>query len=373
MTVEITFVRESIQGDEHTTASFRIIPEIMADVSRYDPKELLVILFNHVTNFLVCRKRVAFRLGAESSDKSVPVPTDCWSRSYIETSKFLHCKGVLNIQNLKDDYCFLWCILAHIHRVDKHKFKLYYYKKYINELDIAGLNFPLKFSDTLKFENLNPSICVNVWFFENNEVFTLYASKHRDRKHHVNLLMISKQRRQVSLPSRQGLFRSRRRPRALSTSYISVPVLPLLLLGGAAARSSPAWLFRPSRAESGVHHDPKKNIKKFKAVAKTLHVPFVLYADFEAFLVPAEETKESASNTKVRQLHKPSGFACLRVSQVAQFNREIFKYSGKNSMTVFFEHIKDQDRYVRSILSDVKPMKTLTAQQQLQHAAALPS
>ena len=38
-------------------------------------------------------------------------------------------------------------------------------------------------------------------------------------------------------------------------------------------------------------------------------------------------------------------------------------------MTVFFEHIKDQDRYVRRILSDVKPMKTLTAAQQLQHAA----
>ena len=46
--------------------------------------------------------------------------------------------------------------------------------------------------------------------------------------------------------------------------------------------------------------DPEKNIKKFKAIAKTLPVPFVLYADFETFLVPAEENKESASNTKVR-------------------------------------------------------------------------
>ena len=60
--------------------------------------------------------------------------------------------------------------------------------------------------------------------------------------------------------------------------------------------------------------DQEKNIKTFKAIAKTLPVPFVLYADFEAFLVPAEETKESASNAKVRQLHKPSGFAWLRVS-----------------------------------------------------------
>ena len=39
-------------------------------------------------------------------------------------------------------------------------------------------------------------------------------------------------------------------------------------------------------------------------------------------------------------------------------------------MTVFFEHIRDQDRYVRSPLSDVKPMKTLTVEKQLQHAAA---
>ena len=45
-------------------------------------------------------------------------------------------------------------------------------------------------------------------------------------------------------------------------------------------------------------HDPEKNIKKFKAIAKTLPVPFVLYADFEAFLKPAEENKESVSNTK---------------------------------------------------------------------------
>ena len=39
-------------------------------------------------------------------------------------------------------------------------------------------------------------------------------------------------------------------------------------------------------------------------------------------------------------------------------------------MTVFFEHIRDQDHYVPRMLSDVKPMKTLTAEQQLQHAAA---
>ena len=61
----------------------------------------------------------------------------------------------------------------------------------MHELNTTGLKFPLKFSNTPKFEALNPTVIVNVLVFENNEVFPLYASKYRDRKHHVNLLMIS--------------------------------------------------------------------------------------------------------------------------------------------------------------------------------------
>ena len=38
-------------------------------------------------------------------------------------------------------------------------------------------------------------------------------------------------------------------------------------------------------------------------------------------------------------------------------------------MTIFFEHINDQDCYVRGILSETD--ETLTAEQQLQHAAAM--
>ena len=39
-------------------------------------------------------------------------------------------------------------------------------------------------------------------------------------------------------------------------------------------------------------------------------------------------------------------------------------------MNVFFEHLKDPDRNVHSILSDVIPMKPLAADQQIAHAKA---
>ena len=78
-----------------------------------------------------------------------------------------------------------------------------------------------------------------------------------------------------------------------------MPLLSLLLFTGATANSSPPELLHPSRTDDPSPDDPEENIKKFKAIAKTLPVPFVLYADFEAFLVPAEENKDSASNTRV--------------------------------------------------------------------------
>ena len=131
-----------------------------------------------------------------------------------------------------------------------------------------------------------------------------------------------------------------------------MPLLPLLLHEGGllTAHLSDCSVHPEQKVEYPSLDDQGKIIKKkFKAIANTLPVPFVFYADFEAILVPAEETKESAWNINVRQLHKLSGFACLRVSQVPELNREIFTYSGENWMTVFFEYIKDQDRYVQRI------------------------
>ena len=149
-----------------------------------------------------------------------------------------------------------------------------------------------------------------------------------------------------------------------------MPVLSVLLLDGADAHLPECSIQLKQKVEYPSPHDPEKNIKKFKAVAKTSPVPFVLYADFEDFLVPREENKESTSNTKVRQLHKSSGFACLRVSTVSEFNGNIYIQRRRFDDCLFIEHIKDLDRYLWSILSELKPIKTLTAEKQLQHVAA---
>ena len=151
VTAEISFVRESIQSNEQTTATFRTSPEIMADIAVYDSKELLVILFNHVANFLSVGSGWRFDSVQSLAISLCPFRPTIGAGSFIQTPKSLHKKGVLKIQNLKDDFCFLWCVPAHIHRVDQHAARTSKYEDFMHELNTTGLNFPLKYSDTYKF------------------------------------------------------------------------------------------------------------------------------------------------------------------------------------------------------------------------------
>ena len=140
VTVDISFIRESIQGDEQTTASFSTSPEIMADVSAYDPKELLVILFNHVANFLYVGSGWRFDSVHSLAISLYSFRPTIGAGSYIETHKSLYKSGILNIQNLKDDYCFIWCILAHIHRVGDNAVRNSKYEPFMHELITTDSN-----------------------------------------------------------------------------------------------------------------------------------------------------------------------------------------------------------------------------------------
>ena len=69
--------------------------------------------------------------------------------------------------------------------------------------------------------------------------------------------------------------------------------------------------FPEPKDNEDVHFD----ILRFKNIHRTLPVPFAFYCDIESFLIPVKDD-DSTSNTTARELHQPSGFACLRVAQV---------------------------------------------------------
>ena len=60
----------------------------------------------------------------------------------------------------------------------------------MGELNYEGLEFLLKITDVSKLRKMNPDISINMLFYENGNALPLYNNPHRNRKHHVNLLLI---------------------------------------------------------------------------------------------------------------------------------------------------------------------------------------
>ena len=82
--------------------------------------------------------------------------------SYLPLPKHIKDKkATLNIKNL-DNRCFLWCILAALHNVDKNGERPSKYHKYINNLNMTGIKYPVRIEDITRFETLN-NISVNVF------------------------------------------------------------------------------------------------------------------------------------------------------------------------------------------------------------------
>ena len=80
---------------------------------------------------------------------------DIQASSYIELpAKYKNDQFIMNIKN-DDQFCFQWCILAYLYPVEDNKNITSRYSKQFNNLNLQGLDSPMKVKDIPKFEKLN--------------------------------------------------------------------------------------------------------------------------------------------------------------------------------------------------------------------------
>ena len=100
-------------------------------------------------------------------------------------------KGLINLQN-KDECCFAWCHVRHLHPQEKNPQRI---KKSDNAfikdkiVNYDGIEFPVTIKDYNKIEKMN-SININVFCYEENQIFPLYISKEKFEDH-MELLLIT--------------------------------------------------------------------------------------------------------------------------------------------------------------------------------------
>lgn len=110
--------------------------------------------------------------------------------SHLDLPPKLRFSGeLLNIQN-EDNKCFLWSILVALHPVQRHPERVANYIQYENTLNFLGIDFPVTFSKVEKFEKQN-NLSINVFGYEDGQIFPLYLTKMGNNCTEMNLLYLS--------------------------------------------------------------------------------------------------------------------------------------------------------------------------------------
>ena len=112
---------------------------------------------------------------------------DIQASSWVELpEKYKNNKSIINIKN-DDQYCFLWCILAHLFPVEDHKNRTSSYSMNLNKHISNGLEFPMKIKDIPKFENLN-NLNVNVFELTKTVLTPIHINTNYDQPQ-IDLLL----------------------------------------------------------------------------------------------------------------------------------------------------------------------------------------
>ncbi|GBM57571.1 hypothetical protein AVEN_97677-1 [Araneus ventricosus] len=107
----------------------------------------------------------------------------------ILPKKLVDKKAVLNIQN-EDQKCLVWCLNAHKLNILAHdSYRASHYTPHEQEITLDGVECPVPLNKIPVVERLN-NLRINVFGYEENEVFPLYVSKCVDEEC-VNLLLIA--------------------------------------------------------------------------------------------------------------------------------------------------------------------------------------
>ena len=298
-------------------------------------------------------------------DLGIAAYTPLHGSSYVKLpAKLEDKKAILNIQN-DDQKCFLWSILAALHPVHwrDHAQRVQHYRSFEGELNVGGIEFPVKVSDITKFEKQNPALSINLFGYEEKELFPLYITKEK-KEHHVNLLLISSNE-----TKHYCLIRNLSRLLRSLTKYKCKKYFCEYCLHGFVWEDS-LLEHEPHCSKNGPQKiklpDEGHDVLYFKDVQKQLKVPFIIYADFESILVKCDEQQldPSLSFTQKTQEHKPSGFCYTVVSEVEAYNTAPVVYRGENTVDKFLDHLLQEEKRIKEILEHVVPMSINNVEEQ---------
>ena len=276
---------------------------------------------------------------------------------------------IINLQN-KDDQCFKWAVTRALNPGEVHEERID--TKLIEkakELNWNGIEFPAGREDISTFERQNETVSINVYGYEKG-TYPLRISKYTDeRKSHVDLMLISnddKIQHYCWIKNFSRLMCGQATKHKGTRFYCKRCLNGFLSTEKLAVHKEYCKEHPVVRRQLPIKPKPDKpgnNILEFKHLHMRMRVPFVIYADFEAFTKPIDtcQPDPATSYTMPYQKHVASSFAFY----VKCFDDKIYKpklvtYTAADESDdvaqIFVDRLEEEIRDIYNRVDFNKPM-----------------
>ncbi|XP_042913258.1 uncharacterized protein, partial [Parasteatoda tepidariorum] len=258
-------------------------------------------------------------------------------------------RAVLNIRNY-DEKCFLWSVLANLHPCPDRKqaTRVTKYLEFENELNVAGISFPMKLTQISKFEKLN-NLSINVFGHEKGDIFPLHLSTNRTGVNHSNLLLISEGETRhfclIKNMSRLLTYLTSHKGTAFYCDYCLHRFSSQKMLDDHVNYCKNHKMQKIDMPTAG------ENILKFKSTHMMHKIPYVIYADFECILV--DDSTNIGSHTEVNARHVPCGYSYVIIDSAGKCLKPPVVYNGENAAERFIHSLLGEEKMILDLLSCV--------------------
>lgn len=271
--------------------------------------------------------------------------------SFIKLPVWIQRKNaVINIANFNDNFCFIYCVLAALFPAISNYERPEAYPKNFNEhFNLDGLEFPMKLSKIGKFEKQNPTISINVFGEENEQIIgPLYHTKCK-KKNHINLLLLHQDENShfcliTDLSKLIGSSVSSHKAK----KYVCDSCLNhFYSLAKFQTHERDCSLFKPVKI---VMPETKEAEMKFSSHKALLRRPFVIAADFECLTMPIENSVPTTKSTFLYQKHIPFAVAFTTVCSFDDKYNNFHSHHGEDAASWFISKLELECERIREIL-----------------------
>ena len=285
-------------------------------------------------------------------------------RSYAPLPDYIdNREAVINPQN-DDSECFKWAIIPVDGWTDigSHPERISNLRKFVNNYDWYGLEFPVSLKQIGKFE-INNCISVNVLGLEDKEIHIL--RKCRTHKGGLDLLMVSENEINhcTAIKSLSRLLRSS------NTKHHGKQYFCMNCLHGFPAEASLDLHRTYCENNEAVRVElPKNKILEFVVGQSQFKVPFVMYYDLESLLspIPTNHRDPNAPYMNLINQHIPCGWNVRSKFAYGEVKNPETSYQGSDCIKTLCEHfIFETHRLYKSFPE--KPMDPLSVKEQVEY------